>query len=108
MKDIDSFVVSLNSGAVIIDFNDTASKISGYSKQEVIGKNWFEIFIPNSNILEMLEVFNDLFYGKDLHWEYINDITCKDGTLKKLKWVNNIVTDNNKRPEFIRSIGIKI
>jgi len=99
------FKVSLDSGALIANFNTTASEISGYAKDEVLGKNWFEVFIPNEDLLEVLKVFNSLFYGENLHWEYTNDITCKDGTLKTIKWVNNIALNNQNKPKLIHSSG---
>ena len=102
------FAVSLDAGAIIIDFNETASKISGYHRNEIIGKNWFEIFIPESNIIEMLEVFGDLFKGKDSHWQYTNTITCKDGSIKKLNWINNIITNNRQKPTLIYSLGTEV
>ncbi len=99
------FKVSLDAGAIIVDFNETASQISGYSKGEVIGKNWFEIFIPDSNIVEVLNVFSNLFYGKNSQWEFTNDIICKDGTTKTIKWANEIITDDNEKPKLISSVG---
>ena len=102
------FKVSLDAGAIIIDFNDTASKISGYSKNEVLGKNWFEVFIPDENMVEILTVFNDLFYGEKLYWEHTNNIICKNGTIKTLKWTNNIIKNENNKPKLITSIGTEI
>jgi PAS domain S-box-containing protein len=102
------FTVSLDAGAIILDFNDIASDISGYTKKEVLGKNWFEIFIPDSNLVEVLEVFSDLFHGQNTHWEFTNEIKCKDGSTKTLKWVNNIIKDEKNRPSQIYSIGVVI
>lgn len=104
----DVFSVSLDAGAIIIDFSETASKISGYTKTEVIGKNWFEIFIPESDLVEMLKVFTDLFHGSNQHWEYTNIITCKDGSSKKIKWINNILKDDRNRPTLIYSLGVEV
>ena len=105
MQNQDFFSVSLDSGAIIKDFNNKASEISGYSKHEVIGKNWFEIFIPESDILVVLEVFSNLFHGNNSQWEFVNEITCKNGDIKTLKWVNSIIRDENGRPELISSVG---
>jgi len=102
------FIVALDSGAIITDFNDAASRISGYSKDEVIGKNWFEIFIPDRNLLEVLQVFSDLFQRKDYHWEHTNVIVCKNKTKKTIKWMNNIITDNKNRPRLIYSLGLEV
>ena len=108
MLNLELFEVSLDSGAIIIDFNDKASEISGYKREEVIGKNWFEIFIPNEDMVEILEVFSNLFYGKNLHWEYTNDIVCKDGKIKTIKWNNKIILDKNKNHRLIYSLGTEI
>ena len=102
------FAVSLDSGAIIIDFNNIASQISGYSPKEVIGKNWFEIFIQNDDMVEVLEVFSDLFYGKNLHWEFTNDIVCKNGQIKTIKWSNSIIRDEKQRHKLIYSLGTEI
>jgi len=108
MSHQDVFAVSLDAGAIIIDFNETASKISGYSKEEVIGKNWFEIFIPEADLVKVLGAFNGLFYGDDSYWEFTNDITCKDGTTKTIRWSNNIIKDNNNKPKLIYSLGVEV
>ncbi|WP_373002896.1 PAS domain S-box protein [Sulfurimonas sp.] len=105
MSNKNVFAVSLDAGAIILDFNHTASDVSGYTKKEVLGKNWFEIFIPDSNLVEVLEVFSDLFHGQSSHWEFTNDIRCKDGSTKTIKWVNSIVKDEKNRPTQIHSLG---
>ncbi|MEA3498175.1 MAG: PAS domain S-box protein [Campylobacterota bacterium] len=108
MENQDVFSVSLDAGAIIVEFNETASIISGYRRDEVIGKNWFELFIPESDTVEVLDVFTDLFHGENSHWEYTNDITCKDGSLKKIRWINNIIRDEDLNPKLIYSLGVEV
>ena len=110
MKSIDEkyFSVTLDSGALIVDFNGTASQISGYSKKELLGKNWFEIFIPDSNIVEVLGVFSSIFNGNNTSWEYENEITIKDGSLKTIKWQNSIIKNDRNQPLFIHSLGTEV
>ena len=74
----------------------------------MIGRNWFEIFIPNDDIVKILEVFTNLFYGKDLYWEYTNDIVCKDDSIKTIKWNNSIIKDEKQRHKLIHSLGTEI
>ena len=108
MQKEEKFKVSLDANAQIIKFNETAEKISGYTKDEVIGKNWFKIFIDDDTLVDILQVFYDLFYGKDMYWEYTNNIVCKDGGYKKIKWQNNIIKDDDNKPILIDSSGIFI
>jgi len=108
MQNKDFFSVSLDSGALVLDFNEKASLSSGYSKDVVIGKNWFELFIPDSDLVEVLQVFSNLFHGDTTDWEYVNDITCKDKSTKTMKWTNSIIRDDKRRPIKILSFGVEV
>jgi hypothetical protein len=102
------FEVVLDEGAIIVDFNSMASIISGYSRSEVIGKNWFELFIEDENIVEVLTVFSNLFHQDTLSWEHTNSIVCKNGEIKTLTWKNNIIIDKKQRLKLIHSLGREI
>lgn len=108
MKNTHTFVVALDSEANIVEFNEYASKLTGYKKNEVLGKNWFALFIPEANMIEILEVFNSLFYGEEKFWEYTNDITILDGSKRTIKWNNTLIKNEQGRPEYIYSLGILI
>ena len=99
------FSVSLDSKATIITFSDTHSCVTGYTASDVIGKNWFELFIPESNTKEMQKVFDRFFQGDLSFWEYENLITCKDGTKRTLKWKNALKRDANNDPIAVYSEG---
>lgn len=90
----------LNKDATIIEFNDHMN-ITGYIAEEVIGKNWFDIFINESNMLEVRQVFSSFLYGDEPHWTYDNYITCKDGTKKLLSFNNNIILNEEENAEYI-------
>ena len=87
--------VILDKHASIVEFSKDAEQITGYASEDIIGKNWFEVFIPNANIEEVTDTFNKLINGNIKAWEHTNDITCKDGTIKTLKWNNNLSLGDN-------------
>jgi len=103
--DHELFEVWLDEGAIIIDFNDIASKVSGYTRDEVVGKNWFELFIQEENIVDVLMVFNNLFRNDSLSWKHTNEIVCKDGSIKTLKWKNQIVVDKREKHKLVHSFA---
>jgi len=94
----DVFHVILDSHANILIFEDTACSISGYTPSEVIGKNWFEVFIPEQNLEEVQTVFKSFFNGDISFWKYENSITCKDGTHRRIKWINTLLRDKDYQP----------
>ena len=108
MEQNKTIVVSLDSGAMIVEFNDYAETLTGYNKKEVIGKNWFEIFIPDAVMVDVLGAFSGLFNGDNNFWEFSNDITLKDGTTKMIRWNNTIIKDKNGKSKYIYSIGVEI
>lgn len=94
------FSCLLDSGAIIIEFNDR-SFITGYHSDEIVGENWFDIFIPDADMVEILEVFSGVFNGKRPHWFYDNTIVYKDGTKKMIHFNNNIIKDHLGKPEYL-------
>ena len=53
-------MVTLNSSGDIVFFDDL-SDILGYNRDEVINKNWYEIFINNEDIDYLSDIFMELF-----------------------------------------------
>jgi len=105
MSDESTFHVVLDTDANITSFEGLAESISGYSASDVIGKNWFEIFIPHANKDEILSVFRSFLNGDISFWEYENTITCKDGTSCLIKWKNSLLRDSKNNPVGISSSG---
>lgn len=99
------FRVTLDINANIIEFDEGTSGISGYSSSEVLGKNWFETFIPEEDLDEILAVFKGFLAGDLSFWEYQNKITCKDGSTYLIQWKNFLRRDSQNNPVAIHSEG---
>lgn len=102
------FYLTLDTNANIIDFEGIAPSVTGYSASEVKGKNWFETFIPESNIEDITTVFNGFLNGNLSFWEHENEITCKDGTKCLIKWKNTLKRDHANNPSGVTSQGTLI
>jgi PAS domain S-box-containing protein len=74
----------------ILIFEDQAA-LSGYLSHEVIGKNWFDIFIPVQDRKEIRQVFSSLLEGLEPHWTYDNCIIDKEGQELFLHFENNLI-----------------
>ncbi len=101
-------IVMLNREAEILLFNPFAQTLTGYTEEEVLGKNWFEYFIPQPQSEKIKQVFEDVVEAKNLHWGEENEILCKDGTTRTIRWQNSRILDSDKKTEKILSIGIDI
>ena len=103
----DLMIVILDKDANIVEFNEYAQKLSGYTKEDVLYKNWFDVFIDTEQKEKIKDVFDDVIKGKNLHWGYENEIVCKNGSKKTLSWHNSII-EEKKNERFVLSMGMDI
>ncbi|MEA3450415.1 MAG: PAS domain S-box protein [Bacteroidota bacterium] len=104
LETANTFIIGLNKNAEITIFNEYAENITGYSKEEVIGKNWFKIFIPDNEKNNIQMVFSDVL--KKMPKASINEnvIITKQKKELNISWSNNVLKDSNN--ETIGALGI--
>ncbi|NOX18610.1 MAG: PAS domain S-box protein [Chlorobi bacterium] len=103
----EAIIVGLDKNHLIKIFNRGAEKITGYRKEEVIGKDWFQIFFPSEIYEEMNKVWKEA-WGKPLY-AYENPIIAKSGELKTVSWQSTGFYDDEKADKhLIISIGIDV
>lgn len=71
--------------------NKKGQEILGYPENEIIGKNWFDNFIPEANRTEIKNVFKKLINGEVENVEYFeNEIITKNG-VRLIAWHNSLI-----------------
>jgi PAS domain S-box-containing protein len=98
------FIVGLDTKGNILLFNEAAEVLSGYKREEVIGKNWFELFIKKEEKNKVTEIFNKI-NAKNLVRYAENYIITKKKELRVILWHNNIVDDEKGNISMILSVG---
>ncbi|MCK5757624.1 MAG: PAS domain-containing protein, partial [Clostridiales bacterium] len=101
---IGSIIVVLNIAGNVIFVNNRACEVLECQKDEVIGKNWIENFIPpelNKSIEEIRS--NIINSDEDSNPSYENSILTKTGKLLYIKWTNTVLKDKNG--EFIGTLS---
>jgi len=89
---------TLDENAIIIDFECNMLDKDGYTLEDVVRKNWFDIFLDVSDMKETMDYFRTLINGKDRKLDrHTNDIICKDGTHRLLDFDNIIFTKDGKK-----------
>lgn len=88
-------VLGLDSKKEVIVMNRKGAEILGYTKEEVIGKNWFDNFIPERLREEIKVVSDKLFKGEIAPVEYYeNPILTKSGQERIIAWHNVVLRDD--------------
>lgn len=75
--------------------NKKGYQVLGYEPGELINKNWFDICIPNEEVVEVKEILEQIISGKTEVFNYHeNQIITKSGERRTIAWNNTWVTDN--------------
>lgn len=99
-------ILVLDTAGNVDVINEKACKILGYKKEEIMGKNWFDIFTPARVKNEILNRFNNLSSGFEDKLEYIeNPVITKSGEEKIIAWHNKVFRDSDDKVLFSISSG---
>lgn len=100
-------LVILNSEGKIELINQKGCEILGYSKEELIGKYWFD-FIPKHQKEDVKKVFESIINGKLEPFEsFENFIVNAHGEYKLISWRNTYMKDENGNISVLSS-GIDV
>lgn len=92
---LDAVVLVLDAGGRIFRFNRFFEKLSGYDLGEVAGRNWFELFVPETEAPRVGEVWTRTLAGQDTRGT-MNDVRVRDGTCRRIVWSNRVLEDGGE------------
>lgn len=91
----------------VTDWNKKAEELFGWTKEEVIGNNFFDFLIPEKDRPRVVDVVNSLING-ELNSHSINDNLTKDGEIITCEWNNSPLHDNDGNIIGAISLGLDI
>ncbi|MBW2646712.1 MAG: PAS domain S-box protein, partial [Deltaproteobacteria bacterium] len=87
-------LIAIDVDQKVILINRKGCEILGYNEEDIIGKNWFQNFLPQKISKEVSTVFKKLVAGEIEPVEYFeNPVVTKDGKERIIAWHNTILTD---------------
>ncbi|EDZ62671.1 signal transduction histidine kinase [Sulfurimonas gotlandica GD1] len=87
-------IMVLDNNKNVTMINTEGAKLLGYSKDEIIGKNWIENFLPKNIQLEINELASDIIEEKEKYPNYENYVLTKSGELKLILWKYSTLFDD--------------
>jgi PAS domain S-box-containing protein len=88
-------IVALNTRGDVTLINKKGCEILGYKEWEIIGKNWFDNFVPARISAEILPVSKRLLGGETKFVEYYeNPVLTKSGRERIIAWHNAVIKDD--------------
>ena len=99
----ESIITAIDKKGNILFINEGGCKILGYEKEDIIGKNWFDDFLPENIRDKIRETFKNLIKRKDSkHIEY--PVLTKNGE-RILRWRHTTLKNSRGKLTGIFSLG---
>ncbi len=108
LETANAIIIILDKEARITNLNQYAQNITGYSRADVLGRNWFDLFIPASDREKIPVVFMDVLNRLPHAFENENTLVTRDGKEILVRWSNNVVKDSFGEITGVLSIGMDI
>ncbi len=99
-----AIVLVLDPEGRIVRFNRYMEEVSGYSLDEVRGKDWFSTFLTPKEDAEVRQVFDDTLATHFTHG-IVNAIVSRGGEERIIEWNNKTLTDDAGQVTGILAIG---
>ena len=85
--------------------NDYLLRLTGWTREEVIGKNWWDIFMPR-DLTELKDaVFAQLLDNQPSALHHENDIVTRSGERRLIRWNNSLLRSGDGDVTGMASIG---
>ena len=97
--------VWLDQNGAITFCNDFLLNLTGWQRQEVIGQNWFELFVPDKAVGES---FATRLEQGQINANVEDEIITRSGERRTILWNNTILYDGNGRPVGTTSLGVDV
>ena len=92
----DIFYVAIDTEQNVTMINKKGSEILGYRKKYIIGKNWFDNFLPKRLRAKIKNIFDQMMSGDNEPIEFFeNPVLSKKGKERIISWHNTILYDNS-------------
>lgn len=99
-------LVALDTNGQVTLINRKGCELLGYREEEIVGRPWFERFLPEQSRQETLKVFEQIMQGETQLTEFHeNPILSRDSGERFIAWHNRILTDEAGKITGILSSG---
>jgi len=87
-------IVAINRQGIVSLINQKGCAVLGYKEEEIIGKNWYDLVVPEEIREERKDVLKQVMDGKkDEVEDYENTIITKSGEERIIVWHNTTLRD---------------
>lgn len=108
LQNILSVAVMLDCDGNITFCNDSLLGLTGWTRDEVLTRNWFDLFLPENERLAVRSVFQAFIAEGKIPLHYENSILTRNGSLRLIVWDNAILRSPEGDVIGTASIGVDV
>ncbi|MFT5754639.1 MAG: PAS domain S-box-containing protein [Flavobacterium sp.] len=108
MNSSSSIFLVINANHKIEFANRKACEVLKVLDSEIIGKDWFDSFIPKRNRKQLSTMFDQIMKGEIVPPDGYENIVLVENEERLIQWRNGLLRDKNKQLISILSSGIDI
>lgn len=91
-------LIAISTDQKVFLINKKGCEILEYNERDIIGKNWFDNFLPERIKEEVTVIFEKVMSGEFKEAEYYeNPVLTSRGREKLIAWNNTLLTDKNSK-----------
>jgi len=109
MEGAGNIIAVIDTSGCFVYFNPAAEQLTGYRRDELLGKPVWDWVIPEEQRADVEDVFENLKAGNlDLASRHENDWQTRDGSRVTLDWHNTILRNDQGEVTHIVTLGYNI
>ena len=95
LEHVDLLAIALDKNGTITFCNKALSKLLGWNRDEILGKNWFDTCVPKESKSQTMQLMHDISSGKieESHEDAL--VQTKAGNKRKVEWNHTLMRDTN-------------
>ncbi len=105
MENVELAGVTLDLTGNVTFVNDFLLRLTGWSREEVIGQNWFDRFIAEADRPARRLRFLGRVQGDGTPYRHENEVVTRTGEVRTISWSSTFLRDNRGRISGVTSIG---
>lgn len=86
-------ILVINNAGIVTEINRKGTELLGYPKNEIIGKSWFDNYIPERMRNEVKTNFDKMLSGAITLEHFENPVLTRSGEEKIIAWHNSYLRD---------------
>ncbi|MGB7344185.1 MAG: ATP-binding protein [Pirellulaceae bacterium] len=107
LQTAEAVILVLDLKGRIVSYNPYFERLTHQPLADVVGQDWFELFVPAEDAQRIREVFLNVTHDIDTSG-VVNSVITHEGTLRSIRWANTTLHDDQGNVTAVLSVGVDV